>query len=72
MSLENVDKFYQLLEEDPALRDRALSFQHIYSEQEQVLDAFIALAEECCLPFTQNEFMTVMFQRATAQDGQTE
>ena len=72
MSLENVDKFYQLLEEDPALRDRALSFQHIYSEQEQVLDAFIALAEECSLPFTQNEFMTVMFQRATAQDGQTE
>lgn len=72
MSLENVDKFYQLLEEDPALRDRALSFQHIYSEQEQVLDAFIALAEECGLHFTQNEFMTVMFQRATAQDGQTE
>lgn len=72
MSLENVDKFYQLLEEDPALRDRALSFQHIYSEQEQVLDAFIALAEECGLPFTQNEFMTVMFQRATAQNGQTE
>ena len=33
MSKENIAKFYQLLERDSALREKALSFQSMYSEQ---------------------------------------
>lgn len=67
MSIENVDRFYELLEVDQQLREKALQLQTIYEEQEDVLDAFLALAEENGLPFTEQEFMTVMYQRAMSQ-----
>lgn len=50
------------------LRERALSLQKIYKEQEDVLDAFLTLAEEAGLPFTQEEYMSVMYQRAVRQE----
>ncbi len=67
MSIANVERFYELLEEDQELRARALKLQTIYEEQEDVLDAFLALAEENGLPFTEQEFMAVMYQRAMSQ-----
>ena len=67
MSIANVERFYELLEVDPELRARALELQTIYEEQEDVLDAFLALAEENGLPFTEQEFMSVMYQRAMNQ-----
>lgn len=67
MSIANVERFYELLEVDLQLREKALKLQTIYSEQEDVLDAFLALAEENGLPFTEQEFMTVMYQRAMSQ-----
>ncbi len=68
MSIENVDRFYALLDRDAALRERALRLQTIYEEQEDVLDAFLALAEEYGLPFTESEFMNVMYRRATTEE----
>lgn len=67
MSIANVERFYELLEVDQELRAKALKLQTIYEEQEDVLDAFLALAEENGLPFTEQEFMTVMYQRAMSQ-----
>lgn len=67
MSIANVERFYELLEVDQELRARALKLQTIYEEQEDVLDAFLALAEENGLPFTEQEFMAVMYQRAMSQ-----
>ena len=67
MSIANVERFYELLEVDQELRARALKFQTIYEEQEDVLDAFLALAEENGLPFTEQEFMSVMYPRAMSQ-----
>lgn len=67
MSIANVEHFYELLEVDLELRAKALELQTIYEEQEDVLDAFLALAEENGLPFTEQEFMAVMYQRAMSQ-----
>ena len=67
MSIANIERFYELLEVDQELRARALKLQTIYEEQEDVLDAFLALAEENGLPFTEQEFMSVMYQRAMSQ-----
>ena len=68
MSIANVERFYELLEVDQELRKKALALQTIYSEQEDVLDAFLKMAEEAGLPFTAEEYMTVMYQRAIAAD----
>lgn len=68
MSTINVDRFYELLEVDQELRKKALALQTVYSEQEDVLDAFLKMAEEAGLPFTAEEYMTVMYQRAIAAD----
>ena len=59
MSIANVERFYELLEVDLELRARALKLQTIYEEQEDVLDAFLVLAEENGLPFTEQEFMAL-------------
>ncbi len=72
MSIENVDRFYELLDADTVLREQALKLRTIYTEQEDVLDAFLALAESAGLPFTQEEFMCVMYRRATAQEQNLE
>ncbi len=67
MSIANVERFYELLEADQELRAKALKLQTVYEEQEDVLDAFLTLAEENGLPFTEQEFMTVMYRRAMSQ-----
>lgn len=64
MSKENIAKFYQLLERDSALREKALSFQSMYSEQEQVIDAFMAFATDLGYEFTFQEFMEYMYEHA--------
>lgn len=69
MSLENVDRFYELLGTDPELRKRALALKTLRKEPEDVLDAFLALAAERGLPFTRQEYMTVMYRRAMRDDG---
>lgn len=68
MSLENVDRFYRRLEEDHVLRERALSLRTVFHDPDDVLDAFLALAREQDLPFTRQEYMTVMYRRAMRQE----
>ena len=46
MSKENIVLFYAHLERDPELRRKAMSFQEIYENQEDVIDAFINFAEK--------------------------
>ena len=57
MSLEAVQIFYQKLETDPELRQRALGLQKRFKDQEQVIDAFIALAAEQGHSFTAAELV---------------
>ena len=64
MSKENIAKLYELLEKDLVLREKALSFQKIYSDQNQVIDAFMAFAADLGYPFTFEEFMEYMYTHA--------
>ena len=60
-----VELFYAVLDRDPDLRARALSLRQSFSDQEDVLAAFLALAEEAGLPFTLEEYLTVQYERAS-------
>ena len=62
MSKENIAKLYKLLETDPVLREKALSFQKMYTEQEQVIDAFMAFAADLGYTFTFQEFMEYIYE----------
>ncbi|MBE6368744.1 MAG: hypothetical protein E7056_01110 [Lentisphaerae bacterium] len=64
MSKENIAKLYELLEKDLVLREKALSFQKIYSDQNQVIDAFMAFAADLGYGFTFQEFMEYMYDHA--------
>lgn len=64
MSRESIRLFYAHLERDPELRRRAMSFQNIYSQQEDVIDAFIRLAGQLGYEFTFREFMEYMYEQA--------
>ena len=64
MSKENIAKLYALLEKDLVLREKALSFQKMYSEQEQVIDAFMAFAADLGFEFSFQEFMEYMYEHA--------
>ena len=62
MSKENIVKLYALLEKDLVLREKALSFQKIYSDQNQVIDAFMAFAADLGYDFTFQEFMEFVYE----------
>ncbi len=64
MSKENIAKLYKLLEEDLVLREKALSFQQMYSDQEKVIDAFMAFAADLGYEFSFQEFMEYMYEHA--------
>lgn len=64
MSKENIVLFYAHLERDPELRRKAMSFQEIYENQEDVIDAFINFAEKLGYEFTFREFMEHMYSQA--------
>lgn len=68
MSRENVMLFYSVLDRDPALRARALGLRKTLKDQEDVLDAFLALAEETGFPFTLEEYLSVQYERASFTD----
>ena len=62
MSKENIVKLYALLEKDLVMREKALSFQQMYTEQEQVIDAFMAFAADLGYDFTFQEFMEFVYE----------
>ena len=64
ISKENIAKLYKLLETDLILREKALSFQQMYSQQDQVIDAFMAFAADLGYEFTFQEFMEYMYEHA--------
>ena len=64
MSKENIASLYKLLETDQVLRQKALTFQTMYSSQEEVIDAFMAFAADLGYDFTFAEFMEYMYERA--------
>ena len=64
MSKENIAKLYKLLENDLVLREKAMSFQKMYSNQDQVIDAFMAFAADLGYEFTFQEFMEYMYEHA--------
>ena len=62
--------FYSVLDRDPALRTRALGLRKSFEDPNDVLDAFIALAEETGLPFTLEEYLSVQYERASFTDSE--
>lgn len=68
MSKENIVLFYAHLERDPELRRKAMSFQEIYENQEDVIDAFINFAEKLGYVFTFREFMEHMYSQARERE----
>ena len=62
MSKENIAALYKLLEKDLVLREKALSFQKIYDDQNKVIDAFMAFAADLGYDFTFQEFMEFVYE----------
>lgn len=67
MSRANIIAFYQHLETDRELQQKALALQNEFQEQEKVIEAFLALAEEAGFPFTFREFMEHLYEQAREQ-----
>lgn len=68
MSKENILLFYAHLDRDPELRRKAMSFQELYTEQEDVIDAFIRFAASLGYEFSFREFMEHMYARARERE----
>lgn len=62
MSRIDVSRFYELLAADSGLAAEAMTFQQKYSEQEKVIEAFIALAASQGLYFTAAELIEHIFE----------
>mgnify|MGYP001639341718 FL=1 len=68
MSRENIRLFYAHLDRDPELRRKALSFQEVYTEQEDVIEAFLRFAASLGYEFTFREFMEHMYEQARERE----
>ncbi len=64
MSKENILLFYAHLDRDPELKRKAMSFQQIYTEQEDVINAFINFAASLGYDFTIQEFVEFLYSQA--------
>lgn len=62
MSKIEVARFYDLLAVDRQLAAEAMTFQQKYNSQEEVIDAFIALAAAQGLHFTASELIEHIFE----------
>jgi len=62
LSAENVKLFYAELKRDRVLHERAMRLQAVYRRQEELIDAFLALARESGFPFSQEEFIAYVFE----------
>ena len=62
LSAENVKLFYAELKRDRVLHERAMRLRTVYSRQEELIDAFLALARESGFPFSHEEFIAYVFE----------
>ncbi len=69
MSLENVKRFYEILEIDPVLRKEAMSFQERYSDQDEVMNAFVNLAASQGLVFSHEDLVNHIFHHGKEVDS---
>ncbi len=67
MSLEAVQAFYRELECDPVLREEALALKKRFSNQEELIRAFIALGARHGFHFTPEELMQHIFVHGKAE-----
>ena len=64
MSRENILLFYRYLETHPEVQQKALNLQKEYEKEEEVIDAFLALAGETGFPFSLDEFLHHLYGQA--------
>lgn len=62
MSKVDVARFYELLSVNGELAAEAMTFQQKYASQEEVISAFIALAAQQGLYFTDAELVEHIFE----------
>ena len=67
MSQEAVVLFYRELEQNPELRTSALGLQGQYSDQDEVIDAFIELGKANGYVFNRQELVEYIFVHGTAE-----
>lgn len=65
MSKTDVVRFYELLAANQTLAAEAMTFQQKYTEQEEVIAAFINLAAAQGLYFTDSELIEYIFENGT-------
>ena len=65
MSKEQVGAFYAHLEKNRELYEEALSFQHIFQRQEEVMDAFIQMARREGFDFDGSDLAAHIFENGT-------
>ena len=62
MSKENVKMLYMELERNRELYEEAISFQEKFTEQEEVIEAFLELARRNGYPFEAEELAAYIFE----------
>ena len=67
MSQEAVVLFYRELEQNPELRTSALGLQSKYSDQDEVIDAFIELGKVNGFIFSRQELVEYIFVHGTPE-----
>ena len=67
MSQEAVVLFYRELEQNPELRTSALGLQGKYSDQDEVIDAFIELGKANGYVFSRQELIEYIFVHGTPE-----
>ncbi|MBO5724303.1 MAG: Nif11-like leader peptide family natural product precursor [Lentisphaeria bacterium] len=68
MSIENVAAFYLKLEKDPLLRAKAMDLKNHYPAQEELIGAFLRLAQEEGFSFTAQELAAYIYEKGTAEN----
>lgn len=67
MSVQAVRLFYQKLEKDNTLRARAMMLKERYSDQDELIGAFLALAEEAGYSFNAQELAAYIYENGTEE-----
>ena len=69
MSVENLKRFYAELERNSDLRCEALQLREKYECQEEVVEAFLLLARENGFLFTEQDFVTYLYENGEEISG---
>ena len=69
MSIHSVRLFYEKLDTDASLRAQAMDLQNHYSHQEELIEAFLRLAQKNGFDFSAQELAAYIYENGTAENA---